>query len=157
MTEKTKTQAVDLFKLPEGKEKALAALMKITKDLVYMAEQEEQALATSDMLQFAVLQNEKNMLAERYSQYSYQFSKRIEEFRGTDTKTLDELDALQVTLNDKARMNNDVVKRHADRARNQTKHKTLSADQLSGRAHIKWDLQLMAQETSQANQSTPLK
>lgn len=150
----THKQMTELFKLPKEAPKALAALCKVTSDLVDIAERENQALAMSDMMAFAVLQNAKNLLAERYSQYSYQFAKRIEEFRGTDVATLDKLDALQVSLNEKARMNNQIVKKIAEKSRNKTKSKTMTEAQVSQRAHVQWDLQLLAQETAQSNQNT---
>lgn len=146
--QKKKGNTIKMYQLPEGAAPAIKALSDVTKELIHMTDRETQALAVSDMLGFAVLQNEKDMLADKYEQFYNQFARRIEEFRGTDNATLDKLNALQIELNQKSRMNGNTVEQISARAKAKTKDKTFTMAEAAKRVPLNWDVQRIAQESA---------
>ena len=59
--------------LPADQSMALKTMIAATQDLINFTEHESQALAKNEMMDFAVMQNEKTVLTERYVQLSKEF------------------------------------------------------------------------------------
>lgn len=130
----TPAPAVSAAALDHSPVAALKALIKITQALVDFSDREGQALAKNDMLDFAIMQDEKTVLTQRYVQMSNEFRMRLEEFRGSDAALLDRLEALQKELAEKSKSNNQVIDRIQTRARQKTSDTLLSAQEM-GQSH----------------------
>ncbi len=122
--------------LPQDPRQAILELIKVTQKLVDIAEREAQALAQDDMLSFAILQDEKAYISERYVKLSEEFRGRLNDFRGTDKTMLDRLDKLQVTLGKKSRENNAIVGEMYTRSKTRTQHTLLAAQEIGRNVHI---------------------
>lgn len=116
--------------LAREKTQAVQQLIKLTRNLADLAERETQALAQNDMMSFAILQDEKALIAEHYAAASNEFRARLPEFRGMNPALLDRLETLQVRLGDAARQNNDTVKRLYDQSKENTQNTLISAQEL---------------------------
>ncbi len=116
--------------LPRERTQALQHLIKLTKNLANLAERESKALTQNDMLSFAILQDEKVLIAERYAKASEEFRNRLPEFRGIDGALLNRLQGLQEQLGEVSRQNNEVVKRLYERSRENTQATLLNAQEL---------------------------
>lgn len=110
---------------------AMQDLIKVTRRLVNLAGREAQALATNDLMTFAIMQDEKAQLAERYVTMSREFRARVDEFRSIDSSLLDRLDALQKELADVFKDNNKSVNRVMGYARETTRSTLFSAQELA--------------------------
>ena len=97
--------------LSREKTQAVQQLIKLTRNLADLAERESQALAQNDILSFAILQDEKALIAEHYAAASNEFRARLPEFRGMNPALLDRLEALQHRLGEAAKQNNASVSR----------------------------------------------
>ena len=122
---------VTLPLLPTDSRQALLELIKITQKLVEMADREAQALAQDDMLSFAILQDEKSFITERYIRLCEEFHERVQEFRGVDDTMLNRLDSLQKSLGDKSRANNEIVHEIYTRAQTKTQDTLLAAQEIA--------------------------
>ena len=116
--------------LAREKTQAVQQLIKLTRNLADLAERESQALAQNDMVSFAILQDEKALIAEHYAAASNEFRARLPEFRGMNPALLDRLESLQVRLGEAARQNNDAVKRMYDQSKENTQNTLISAQEL---------------------------
>ncbi len=116
--------------LPNEKTQAMQTLIKLTKSLSDLAERESQALMQNDMLSFAILQDEKTMIAERYAQASSEFRARLNEFRGISPALLSRLESLQVQLGEISQQNNAIVARLYEQSRQNTQTTLLKAQEL---------------------------
>lgn len=116
--------------LPAERTQALSHLTRLTQNLSMLADRESQALAQDDMTTFSILQDEKEMLTERYAQASREFLTRLEEFRGIDPALLYRLETLQKELGEKSVHNNQIVSRMYQRARKNTQETLITAQEL---------------------------
>lgn len=116
--------------LPAEKSQAIGLLIRLTNNLVTLAEREARALAHNDMLAFAILQDEKSLVTEHYMKASEEFRSRLEDFRGTDKNLLDRLEQLQKLLSEKTSNNNHVVTQIYDRAQSKTQSALVTAQEL---------------------------
>lgn len=116
--------------LANEKTQAVQQLIKITQKLTDIAEGETQALAQNDMLSFAILQDEKTLVAEHYTAASNEFRKRLPEFRGMNPALLDRLEKLQHRLGEAAKLNNDTVQRIYQQSKKNTQNTLISAQEL---------------------------
>ena len=116
--------------LAREKTQAVQQLIKLTRNLADLAERESQALAQNDMVTFAILQDEKALIAEHYAAASQEFRNRLPEFRRMNPALLDRLEALQVRLGDAARQNNDAVQRMYEQSKENTQNTLISAQEL---------------------------
>ncbi|MFK7838819.1 MAG: hypothetical protein AB8B83_00675 [Bdellovibrionales bacterium] len=116
--------------LAREKTQAVQQLIKLTRNLADLAERESQALAQNDMLGFAILQDEKALIAEHYAAASNEFRARLPEFRGMNPALLDKLESLQHRLGEAARQNNDTVSRVYAQSKENTQNTLLSAQEL---------------------------
>jgi len=116
--------------LAREKTQAVQQLIKLTRNLADLAERESQALAQNDMVSFAILQDEKALIAEHYAAASNEFRARLPEFRGMNPALLDRLESLQVRLGEAARENNETVKRIYSQSKENTQNTLISAQEL---------------------------
>jgi len=116
--------------LAREKTQAVQQLIKLTRNLVDLSERESQALAQNDMMAFAILQDEKALMAEHYAAASNEFRARLPEFRGMNPALLDRLEGFQNRLGDAARQNNESVKRIYEQSKENTQNTLLSAQEL---------------------------
>ena len=120
--------------LSSEKTQAVQQLIKLTRNLADLAERESQALAQNDILSFAILQDEKALIADHYAAAASEFRARLPEFRGMNPALLDKLEALQHRLGDAAQQNNKTVSRIYQTAKENTQNTLLSAQEL-GQEH----------------------
>ncbi len=128
----------------EKKEKILAAdagtavqeMISLTRTLLNFAEEEAQALVKGDLAQLTVVQENKEKLAGSYAGASQEFRFRIEEFRGTDRRLLDELEKLQNELGEKTENNNALISQIYQSALANTQKTLLSAQEMGQRSHM---------------------
>lgn len=116
--------------LAREKTQAVQQLIKLTRNLADLAERETQALAQNDILAFAILQDEKALIAEHYAAASNEFRARLPEFRGMNPALLDRLESLQHRLGEAAKQNNETVKRIYDQSQENTQNTLISAQEL---------------------------
>jgi len=121
--------------LPSDAHMAMQQLIKLSNDLMNMAENETQQLVQNDMLSFSMLQPEKEVLVRKYVQASSEFKNRLEEFRGIDTTLLDRLDAVQKTLGERTHSNNVIVKRMNEKSQENTMDSLLAAQEIAQTVH----------------------
>jgi hypothetical protein len=119
--------------LPQERSQALMHLIRLTQGLSALADKESQALARDDMLTFSVLQDEKELLANRYVRASEEFRNRLEDFRGADPTILDRLVALQKDLGEKTADNNQMISRIYQKARKTTQSALVTVQELAQR------------------------
>lgn len=117
--------------LPQDTGEALKALIKVTNSLISLAEREGQDLARADYLGFAIMQDEKQQLSERYYAMSQDFRERVEEFRGADQTQLQKLESLQARLGELTRENSEVIDRMQKQARKSTENTLFTAQELA--------------------------
>lgn len=117
--------------LPVDKSQALQKLIKISEKLVALAEQETQALVQNDMVAFAILQQEKELLSKSYVHASEQFRGRLAEFRDANRAQLQRLEDLQNQLGEKTQSNNAVVVQIQQRAEKNTQETLITAQELA--------------------------
>lgn len=127
-----------LLILPKDSRQAVLELIKVTQKLLDMSDKEAQALAQDDMLCFAILQDEKAFLSERYGRLSEEFRERIGEFHGTDKNMLDRLENLQKLLGEKTRQNNAIVSEMYERSRTKTQDTLLAAQEIAQNVRVKF-------------------
>ena len=129
-------QSTNPAALHSDPDQALQALIKITQALIDFAERETQALAKNDMMDFAIMQDEKAILTQRYVQMSQEFRNRLEDFRGCDSGLLDRLETLQKELGERSKGNNGSINNIQTRARAKTSDTLFSAQELGQSHHI---------------------
>lgn len=117
--------------LPANTNDAINIISTLTEGLLTLAERETQALVQNDLIQFAVLQHEKDIVADQYNSACQQFSNRLEEFRSTDRSVLDTLERLQIELGNKVKSNNKIVARMRDDAKEKTSTSLLTVQELA--------------------------
>ncbi|MCB1682506.1 MAG: hypothetical protein H6858_01265 [Rhodospirillales bacterium] len=115
---------------------ALREMIRITKALCDMADQEMQALVTNNMLPFAFLQMEKEKLVERYQLVADEFRKRLEDFRSSDPALIGQLEKLQNDLKEKSVANNAMVDQIRRRSLSSTMESLFVAQELGQR--VEW-------------------
>ena len=135
-TQTQNTVANDMNKLPSDPNTALRSLIKITQNLAHLAEREHHALSVNDMMSFAIMQDEKAVTAERYSQMAADFRKRLEEFRSSDQILLNKLEATQNKLGAQSHTNNKMIQDITMRARQTTEGTLFSAQELAQKHHV---------------------
>lgn len=108
---------------------ALQRMIRISQNLMMLAEKETQALLVDDMLAFAIMQYEKEKIANEYTAASENFRNRLEEFRNTDPTLLSRLEKLQRDLTEKMRDNNAIVERIRERAQFNAQKNVLKANE----------------------------
>lgn len=95
--------------LPRNVDKAVEVLISISKDLLYLAHEENMSLSTLDHTRFAHAQREKEALSEHYMQASEEFCSRLGAFRMADRSLIAQLNSLQAELRDANEHNNRII------------------------------------------------
>jgi len=135
----------DRGRLPEDTNQALRALIKMTQNLTHLSERENYALTMNDMIGFAIMQDEKNVLAERYANMSLNFRKRLEDFRDSDPALLNKLENIQNKLAEQSKANSAFIDNMATRSRTTTQSTLFNVQELAQRAPV-----FMANDATQA-------
>lgn len=115
---------------------ALRQLVTISKRLVQFTDQETQSLIKQDHMNFALVQRDKERLADRYAKACAEFQDRLEEFRKADKGLILQLDQTQNSLREKTENNNDMIARIKDRAQANTQATLFSAQEMGQRVII---------------------
>jgi hypothetical protein len=149
MTKKDSNIQVSI--LPTNAGGAIQRMIKISQSLLDLSDRETQALIQNDLLAFAVLQDEKELLADQYTKSSDEFRKRLHEFRSVDKTLIKKLEILQNKLADKAQENNMFVERMKTRAERNTQKTLLTVQELaqSKPVRISQDADHMSANTQQ--------
>lgn len=121
--------------LPSDAHMAMQKMIKISNELVTVAETETQKLVQDDMLGFAMLQDEKEVLLNHYVKASQEFQERLEDFRGLDKRLLDRLDVAQKALGERTKSNNIIVKRMNTKSEQKTMDSLLAAQEIAQTVH----------------------
>jgi hypothetical protein len=141
--------------LPADAAMALKAVIKTTEGLIDISEREAQHLAKNDMLSFAILQDEKTILSERYIRLSQEFRSRLSDFRNTDIGLLDRLEKLQGQLSENVRINNRTIRQIEGKALKKTENTLLSAQEIGQTYAVEFpdtqDTQQISDNASQGN------
>lgn len=125
--------------LPADTSLALKALIKTTEGLLDLSEREAQTLAKNDMMNFAIMQDEKTVLTERYLRLAEEFRTRLNEFRGADFGLLDRLEKLQISLGENTKHNNNVIDRMQKKSEKIAHNALLKVQELSQQHHAYFD------------------
>lgn len=112
--------------LPAQPVNAIQQLIRISQNLINVAEKETQALLLNDMLAFAIIQHEKEKLAAQYVTASEEFRNRIEDFRKIDPALIRRLEKLQRDLGEKTHGNNGLVDQIRQRAEKNVKARVIT-------------------------------
>lgn len=124
--------------LPADKTQALNLLIRITQNMIHLAEKESQTLVQNDLLSFAIMQDEKALMAEHYVRVSEEFRTKINSYRGADKALLNRLEAAQKQLHEITSNNNIVVNGIYNRSRANTQSALLAAQEF-GQARVRFE------------------
>lgn len=130
-TVKTNSATTEQQLLPSDPHIALKAMIKTTEALIEFSDREAQALAKTDMLNFAIMQDEKTVITERYVQLAQEFQARLEEFRNVDPGLLGRLEKLQIELGENAKHNNGIIDRIQKKSEKKATNALLEIQELS--------------------------
>lgn len=133
---------------------AMRELITISRSLLRMAQRESQALAQNDLMSLAILQDEKEVIGERYQQSSAEFRNRIEEFRGTDQAQLNQLDQLQKQVHENIKENSEIFIQIRDRARKTTENTLFSAQEIAQTHQVKMPGEIAVADAEAQTRST---
>ncbi len=122
--------------LSQDVNEALRQLVKISKRLVEFTDQETQSLIKQDHMSFALVQRDKERLADRYAQACGEFQERLEEFRSADKGLILQLDQTQNTLREKTENNNEMIARIKERAQANTQATLFTVQEMGQRVII---------------------
>lgn len=125
--------------LPQEKTQAMQRLIKLTRDLIDLGERESQALAQNDMLSFAIIQDEKALMAEQYAAASTEFRTRLPEFRGMNDALVKRLSDFQHELGDITSQNNRTVEGIYERTKDRTQKTLEEANEISQEKRVAFD------------------
>ncbi len=122
--------------LSQDVNEALRQLVHISKRLVEFTDQETQSLVKQDHMNFALVQRDKERLADRYARACAEFQERLEEFRAADKGLILQLDGMQNTLREKTENNNSMIAQIKKRAQANTQSTLFSVQEMGQRAII---------------------
>lgn len=123
--------------LPANATAAIQRLIQVSQKLVDLSERETQALLQRDMLTFAILQDEKESIANQYTQASEEFRARLEDFRNVEKPLLNRLELLQKNLAEKTQGNNVMVAQIKQRAETGTQKTLLMAQEYGQQKRVR--------------------
>lgn len=119
--------------LSDDVNEALRQLVALSKRLVEFTDQETQSLIKQDHMSFALVQRDKERIADRYAQACEEFQERLEEFRVADKGLILQLDGMQNTLREKTTNNNVMIASIKTRAQANTQATLFSAQEMGQR------------------------
>jgi hypothetical protein len=123
--------------LPANATAAIQRLIQVSQKLVDLSERETQALLQRDMLTFAILQDEKESIANQYTNASEEFRARLEDFRNVEKPLLNRLELLQKNLAEKTQDNNVMVAQIKQRAETGTQKTLLMAQEYGQQKRVR--------------------
>ena len=123
--------------LPANATAAIQRLIQVSQKLVDLSERETQALLQRDMLTFAILQDEKESIANQYTQASEEFRARLEDFRNVEKPLLNRLELLQKNLAEKTQGINVMVAQIKQRAETGTQKTLLMAQEYGQQKRVR--------------------
>ncbi len=132
-----RTQTDRRTDLPVNATAAIQRLIHVSQKLVDLSERETQALLQRDMLTFAILQDEKESIANQYTKASEEFRSRLEDFRNVEKPLLGRLEALQKNLAEKTQGNNVIVAQIKQRAETGTQKTLLMAQEYGQQKRVR--------------------
>lgn len=124
--------------LPAEKSQAIQMLVRVTQNLISLAEREAQSLTQNDLVTFAILQDEKAIVAEHYTRVSEEFRSKLNLYRGADKNLLNRLEKLQNDLAEKTRDNNTIVSAMYERSRTSTQSALLAAQEMGQKCSVSY-------------------
>lgn len=124
--------------LPADKSQALNLMIRITQNLIHLAERESQTLVQNDLLSFAILQDEKALMADHYVRTSEEFRSKINSYRGVDKALLMRLENAQKQLHEITSNNNIAVENVYERAKAQTQSALITAQEF-GQERVRFE------------------
>lgn len=138
MTDQTQThEDTEVLEiLPEDSTQAINTLIRLTKSLCLMADREASAIAHNDIMALAILQDEKEGLAEQYMKACEEFRNRVEEFRNVDKALIGRLEKLQNELGERAHSNNASAEQLYNNAKARTQSSLLAAQEIGQNCSI---------------------
>lgn len=126
--------------LPQDTTGALKELVSVSRNILDSAERETQCLVMGDLISFAMIQHDKEYLADRYAKASGEFRSRIDEFRGAQHKAMiAQLDNLQRRLKEKTQENNILIDQIRRRATANTRATLFTAQEMGQRVRFLQD------------------
>jgi len=137
--------------LPQQPGPALEVMLKITENMIELSERETQALVHGDMLAFAILQDEKQVMANNYTEASEEFRRRMAQFRGQDKTLIDKLEKAQIRLGEKAKSNNKIVEKMKTGAQEKTKNHLFAVQEIAQQHHVVFEDQKFKDQKSAAS------
>lgn len=117
--------------LPDDRSQALRILIRLSEQLVQLADRETQALVQDDIRSFAILQDEKEKVSTQYERAAGEFHVRLEEFRGSDPALLNRLEKLQEELGEKTKSNTKIVERMFRHSQQKVHNNLISVQELA--------------------------
>lgn len=124
--------------LPKDPVQAVQRLVKISRALLDLSERETQALVQNETVTFAILQDEKEMLADQYTKASEEFRGRLEDFRRIDRALLSQLESIQKKLTEKVQANAVIITQMRARAEKTTQSSLITAQELGQTKPLKF-------------------
>lgn len=124
--------------LPEDTHKALQVLIRYSERLHDITEKQTQALVQNDILGFAVLVQEQEVVSTDYAQACTEFRARLDEFRKADKTLISKLEVLQKQIGEKARSNNIIVEKMQDRSAKKAQSSLISVQELAKQKPLKF-------------------
>ena len=137
MTDPTTQTANDNI-LPADAQMAIQQLIKLSRNLTQLAESETQLLVQNDMLGFAMLQQEKEVVVNRYVKASDEFQSRLNEFRRIDPGLLDQLENIQKDLGERSQSNNVIIQRMNKKSQEKTVTSLIAAQEIAQKLCVKF-------------------
>lgn len=133
MGNKSKDNVVNInaAALPDDRSQALRILIRLSEQLVQLADRETQVLVQDDIRSFAILQDEKDKISTQYANAAGEFHKRLEEFRGADPGLLHRLEELQNELGEKTKSNTKIVERIFRHSQQKVHNNLISVQELA--------------------------
>ena len=97
--------------LPQDPTEAVKKIIKLVKALIALMDREAIALAKSDGVALAGVEEEKVGAVEAYQKAAEEFKSRLKDFRGINGAYIEELEKLQADLVDRTQNNLDTMQR----------------------------------------------
>lgn len=144
-TQSSKTEAPKPY-LPSSAKEAVFRMIEISKKLITVCERESQALLQQDVATLSIVEDEKEILADKYMKASEEFRARLEDFRSVDAALLNKLEDLQGVLAQQAQDNNVLIEQMYKKSQTTTQSTLVSVQELAQRALVHLPEQLNFKE-----------
>lgn len=139
--------------LPQDPTSALKSLIALTEQMASFTEDATRKLVQNDMLGIAIMQHDKEVLAEKYQLAAREFSRRVEEFRSCDKALIQKLEAAQNELNTQAKQNNQFLSKIINRSREKTQSTLFTAQDLAQKVPVKFEREVHTKNAQEQNEN----